>query len=394
MHIPFLTRRPAAAEAKSLAAPDSELLALFGAAAGTAPISPAAALAVPAVSAAVRVISEAAATLDVRVVRVDGAEEIEEPTHPVAGLLRDAANTWTSGFEFIRDLTSEALTRDAGGIAWVNRVDGKPVEVIQYDPGTIDVSYARNREPTYRLNGEVIDPNDIVHLRGAFSRCPLSLASAAIGIAAEMGAHASKLFSNGARPSGVIEVPKALGDEGLKRMKAGWKAAHEGSANSGKTAILWDGATFRPITFSSTDAQFLETWKFQIVEIARHFRVPPSMLFDLDRATWSNSEQMGKEFLTYCLEPWLRSLEGALRRALFSPDDRKRYRIVFDRDDLTRADLGARATAYSSLIASRVLNPNEARRWEGLPAYAEGNAFTNPNITTAPASAPKPGDKT
>jgi HK97 family phage portal protein len=207
-----------------------------------------------------------------------------------------------------------------------------------------------------------------------------------------MSGHASKLFSNGARPSGVIEVPKALGDEGLKRMKAGWQAAHGGSDNSGKTAILWDGATFKPMTFSSVDAQFLETWKFQILEIARAFRVPPSMLFDLDRATWSNLEQMGKEFLTYCLEPWLRSLEGALRRALFSPEDRKRFRLIFDRDDLTRADLGARATAYSSLIASRVLNPNEARRWEGLPAYSEGNTFTNPNITTA--SAPKLGDQT
>jgi len=394
MRIPFIPRRPAPVEAKSLAAPDSELLALFGAVPGSAVISPATALAIPAVAAAVLVISEAVATLDVRVMRIDGADEVEDLTHPAASLLRDSANDWTSGFEMIRDITSEALTRDAGGLAWVNRVDGKPAEIIHYDAGTIGVSYERTGEPTYRLNGEVLNPNDIIHVRGAFTRCPLSLAASAIGVAGEMSGHASKLFANGARPSGVIEMPKNIGDEGLKRMKAGWQAAHGGGANSGQTAILWDGATFRPLTFSSVDAQFLETWKFQILEIARAFRVPPSMLFDLDRATWSNSEQMGKEFLTYCLEPWLRSLEGALRRALFTPEERKQYRIVFDRDDLTRADLGARATAYSSLIASRVLNPNEARRWEGLPAYAEGNAFTNPNITTPASSPAKPGAQT
>lgn len=393
MRIPFIPRRPAPAEAKSLAAPDDELLALFGVTTPTS-VSPAAALAVPAVSAAVRVISEAVATLDVRVVRIDGAEVTDEPDHPVAAFLQDEANAWTSSFELIRDIVSEALTRDAGGLAWVNRIDGRATEIIHYDPGTIGVSYERTGEPTYRLNGAVLNPNDIIHLRGAFSRCPLSLAGEAIGIASEMSTHAAKLFSNGARPAGVIELPKTLGDEGLKRMKAGWAAAHGGSENSGKTAILWDGATFRPITFSSTDAQFLELRKFQIIEIARAFRVPPSMLYELDRATWSNSEQMGKEFLTYSLEPWLRALEGALRRALFSPDDRKRYRIVFDRDDLTRADLGARATAYSSLIASRVLNPNEARGWEGLPPYAEGAAFSNPNITTPPPSAPQAGDQT
>jgi phage portal protein BeeE len=116
------------------------------------------------------------------------------------------------------------------------------------------------------------------------------------------------------------------------------------------------------------------------------------MLGDLSRATWSNSEQKGREFLTYCLEPWLRALEGALRRALFLSDERKRFAIRFDRDDLTRADLTARATAISSLISSRTLNPNEGREWLGLAPYDGGNEFLNPNITvstrtTGPASA-------
>lgn len=347
-------------------------------------ISAATALTVPAVAAAVRVISEAAASLDIRIIRTDGDSQADDNKHPVAKLLHGDVNDWTSGYEFIRDLVAEALTRDAGGIAWVNRVEGKPAEIIHYDPAVASVEYADTREPKYRLGNRPVPASDIIHLRGPFSRCPLTLAREAIATAHVMEAHASRLFKNGARPGGVIEFPKGLGDEGLKKMKAAWRAAHEGSENTGKTAILWDGAQFKAMSLNSVDSQFLELRKFQIIEIARAFRVPPSMLFELDRATWSNSEQMGFEFLTYTLEPWLLALEATLSRALFTPEERENYRILFDRDDLTRASLTERATAISSLISARVLNPNEGRDWIDLAPYEGGNEFANPHITVSP----------
>lgn len=370
-------------KASGTSVPEDWLLELFGASvAGSLAVSSALALTVPAVAAAVRVISEAAATLDIDVVRIadDGTETVDN-THQVAALLRGDANPWTSGFELIRDLVSQALTSDAGGLAWVNRVNGRAVEVIRYDSGRISVQYdtGGTGEPTYRLNGQALNAADVIHLRGPFSRCAVSLAADAIGVAQIMEAHAGKLFKNGAKPAGVIEFEKGLSDEGLKKMRAAWRAAHEGADNAGKTAILWDGATFRPLTLNSTDAQFLELRTFQILEIARAFRVPPHMLFEMDRATWSNTESLGREFLTYTLEPWLRALEGALRRALFTAEERATYRVRFDRDDLTRADLQTRATAINSLVASRVLNPNEGRQWLDMAPYAGGEVFANPN---------------
>lgn len=384
--------RKSQVEQKSLAEPSDELLYTFTGITPGAGISTAKALTVPAVAAAVRVISEAAASLDIRVIRKDGDSEGDDNEHPAAKLLHGDVNGWTSAYELIRDLVAEALTRDAGGMAWVNRVDGKPFEIINYEPSVLSVAYDDTREPKYRLGSRPIPASDIIHLRGAFSRCPLTLAREAIAVAYVMEAHASRLFKNGARPGGVIEFPKGLGDEGLKKMKAAWRAAHEGSENTGKTAILWDGAQFKAMTLNSTDAQFLENRKFQILEIARAFRVPPSMLFELDRATWSNSEQMGFEFLTYTLEPWLQALEATLSRALFTPEERGTYRILFDRDDLTRASLTERATAISSLISARVLNPNEGRDWIDLAPYEGGNVFANPHITvstrtTGPAAA-------
>lgn len=367
----------------SVADPDGVLDALWsGAASGSVAVSGASALRVTAVANAVRVISEAAATLDVRIMeRAEDGTETEDKKHPVGMLLRGDVNPWTSGFELVRDLVAGALTNDFGGLAFVNRVGDEIREIIRYQPAAITVQLDTvTGEPTYRLNGQIIAAKNIVHVRGPFDKSPLTLAAEAIGAARAMESHAANLFKNGARPGGAIETPKALGDEGVKKMIKAWRLAHDGAANTGKTAILWDGAKFNPFTFTSVDSQFLELRKFQILEICRAFRIPPSMLYELDRATWSNSEQMGREFLTYTLEPWLRTIEAALGRALFSREDRTRFRILLDRDDLTRADLTARATAISSLISAKVLNPNEARSWLDLAPYTGGEEYGNPHI--------------
>lgn len=379
---------------KSLAQPDDALLALLAGAPTSSGVTVSAqgALRVPAVASAVRVISEAVACLDVAVKRVEAdGSETEDRFHPLLGVLRGEANDWTDSYTLIRDLVIDALCDDRGGLAYVNRVGGRVVEVIRYTPGSMTVDYdSLTAEPTYRLQGSVIPSRDVIHLTAPFGRAPLSLARDAIGLSLTLSMHGSKLFTNGARPSGLLKFPKGYGEEAIKKIREMWRLTHE-SGETGRTAFLTDGADFTPLTFSSVDAQFVELRKFQLVEIARAFRVPPSMLFELDRATWSNTEQMGQEFILYCLEPWLKALEGSLRRGLFLPDERGGHVIRFDRDDLTRADLATRATAINSLIASRVINPNEGRNWIGLDPYEGGEAFENPNITT-PNNAGNPGN--
>ncbi|PTE15987.1 phage portal protein [Pseudogemmobacter blasticus] len=389
---PF-TRKASQPEQKSLTTAGSwvELIT------GTAPtssgiyVTAADALKVPAVSNAVQIISEAVATLDIQLKRIEGGTEADDEGHRLLPLLRDEVNGWTSAFEFFRQIVFDALTSDAGGLAWVNRVNERVAEIIRYQPGVLSFDVDQTTgERRYRINARPVPASDVIHLLPPLGVAPLTLAREAIGVAVDLERHAARLFSRGARPVGALKFPKGLSEDAVKKIAAVWRATHEGENATGRTAILADGAEFQPFTFNSTDAQFLENRRFQILEIARAFNIPAPMIGDLERATWSNSEQKGREFLSYTLEPWLRALEGALRRALFSDDERPSYLIRFDRDDLTRADLATRATVINSLIASKTINPNEGRGWLGMPPRDGGDSFENPNITSGAAPSAEP----
>lgn len=374
---------------------DEQILEMLGQGAPTATgisVSIETALRVPAVATAVRTISEAAASLKVKVVEIaaDGTEK-EAPNHPALSLLRHDANDWTSGFEFIRSIMVDALCRDQGGLALVTRSsDQRPLEMIRYRPGFINVDYPDDTlQPRYRINGIVRNASEIIHLKGTFDKAPVTLCREAIGVAIVMERHAARLFGRGARPGGVLRTKKPLGDQGALNMITMWRKQMDGADNSGQTAILYDDAEWLQMQLSSVDAQFQQLRLFQLQEIARAFNLPATLLGDLSKATWSNSAEMHRQFLQLCLEPWLQALESALRRALFDKDERKKYAIRFDRDDFTNVDLTARATAISSLRSSMVMTRNEARSWLDLEPVDDGDTFENPNTgSSQPGSVP------
>lgn len=378
---------------------DAQLLELLGGGISTSSgvvVTPEVALRVPAVSRAISLISDTIASFPIIVERHDGKDWRPDASHPVAKLLDIGPNDWTSSAEFVRDMIVAALIHDTGAMAWVNRIGGELREVIAYRPGIIAAEYDEDGtgEPRYRINGRPTPRDQIIHLRTGFDRSPVSRAREAIGVALTMEKHAGQLFGKGARPGGVIETPKQLGHEGTLNMLKGWRTSMEGSDNAGKTAVLWDGATWRQMTLSSVDAQFLELRKEQVVEVARAFGVPPAFLYELGRATWGNFEQQTKTFLS-SLETWMQPFEASMRRALFTAEERADMRISFERDDFSAVDLTARATAISSLIASRVINPNECRPWvgNGLAPYPGGDEFANPHTgASQPGARPSKDD--
>lgn len=376
---------------------DAQLLDLLGGGASTSSgivVTPDSALRVPAVAASVRTIAEACASLDCRVVEIadDGTETVTR-SHPANALLSGEANDWTSSFELIRQLVVDALTRDAGGMAWVNWLHDEPVEIIRYRPGIIGPEYDQDGSGrvTYRINGRLTPADQVIHVRSTFDKSPVSLCREAIAAALVMEQHASQLFGKGARPGGIIETQKTLGHEGSLKMLAGWRASMEGADNAGKTGILWDGATWKQMTLNSVDAQFQELRVFQLQEIGRAFNIPSVLIGELSRATWSNSAEMQRIFLMLCLEPWLMALESAFRRALIAKDDRKRFAIRFERDDFSKVDLAVLASATSSFRASGMLSADEAREWIGKPPRdpAKLDEYLNPHTGASQPGSPR-----
>jgi HK97 family phage portal protein len=386
-------KRRSVVEQKSLASPEAWLIELFGAVPSASGVSVTAhtAMRCPAVRCGVQAIAEPMGALPCIVYQrsEDGSKE-RAPDHPAYKLLHDEANPWTPASDLREQLTRDAILH-GDGLAYIVRVNGKPAELIRLNPEAITIEADKvTGEPLYR-NGDTPIPRDnILHIRapsldGLRGESLIKLAREAIGLALIMERHAAMLFGNGARPSGVLKFPNKLGDETATRIKTAWQKAHGGGSNGG-TAVLEEGGDWQGLALTSVDAQFLELRKFAIEEIARALRVPPHMLFELGRATWSNSEQMRQDFLTFCLMTWIKRWEGEIRLKLFTAEERDTYFAEFLLEDFLRADFATRMDGYSQAIAARILNPNEARAAENRPPYAGGEIFENPNTTTAAKS--------
>lgn len=345
----------------------------------------------PTVFASTLVISEAVAQIPLILYeRGAGDERNKAVDHPLYAVLRHQANDWTSAYNFRLDMQLDVLKHGAA-FAFINRDrDGEIRELIQITFEAVKVKTdTRTMEPNYTVTDgdgkeNPIPRDQILHLRGMGGLSPIKQCREAIGIALAMEEYLGRLFGRGARPAGVVETPnKIMNPETIKKLRASFDAAH-GSGKSGGTLILEEGFKWRQISLSSTDAQFQELRRQQTADISRAFRVPLSLLNDLERITHANAEALGQQFLTFTILPWLKMWEGAIRLSLIAEDERKNFFAEFLTDDLARADLAARFAAYTQAVTNGILNPNEVRAMENRPPYATGDVFTRPLNTGTP----------
>lgn len=204
---------------------------------------------------------------------------------------------------------------------------------------------------------------------GLVGYSPIAMAKNAIGMAIACEEFGAKFFANGASPSGVLEHPGTIKDP--QRVREAWQSQFGGSSNAGKVAVLEEGMKYSPIGISPDQAQFLETRKFQIDEIARIFRVPPHMIGDLEKSTFSNIEQQSLEFVKYTLGPWVARWEQAMSQALLTPEERTRYEIHFNVDGLLRGDYESRMNGYAVGRQNGWLSANDIRELENMNRIPE-----------------------
>ena len=236
-----------------------------------------------------------------------------------------------------------------------------------------------------RIDGsqESFSRDEVIHVPGlgfdglkGFSR--IAAARNALGLAQATEEFGSALFQNGVKASGVLEHPGKLSKEAHQRLATSVNQEHGGRGNWLKLLILEEGMKWNQQSIPPEDAQFLETRKFQISEIARIFGVPPHLLGDLERATFSNIEQQSLEFLIYHLLPTLKKIEQELNRKLFRPTERGTYFVEFLFDGLLRGDIESRYTAYATAVNNGWMNPNEVRERENMNPYLGGDEYRRP----------------
>ena len=226
-----------------------------------------------------------------------------------------------------------------------------------------------------------LKPSDVLHIPGLgfdglVGYSPIAMAKNAIGMAIACEEFGAKFFANGAAPSGVLEHPGTIKDPA--RVRDAWQSQFGGSSNSGKVAVLEEGMKYTPISISPEQAQFLETRKFQINEIARIFRVPPHMVGDLEKSSFSNIEQQSLEFVKYTLDPWIIRWEQSMARVLLSLDERKDLFIKFNLEGLLRGDYQSRMNGYSIARQNGWMSANDIRELENLdriPAEQGGDLY-------------------
>lgn len=398
-----LFRTEAPAERRDLAEPTAFDFSIFGATSSSAgvSVSPATAMGVPAIAAGVRALAEPHSNLPLHIYRRTPEGREREDDHPAARLANGDANPWTRGPQLRELLTADAVLHGNGYAVIVRDAEGLPRELHRLAPTVTSVEIdAASGEPRYRINPakgrqRILSLHDVLHIRapnplgtdGVTGESAIIRAKDAVGLLIALHRHAAQLFKNGGRPSGILSFPNSLGEAVAKRMKASWQAMTTGN-QSGGTAVLEEDGKFTPLAFSSVDAQFVEIWALAITDLARVLRVPPILLMDYGRATWSNGEQVNRHFLTYSLSPWLARWAEEVTLKLIAPEDRASLYAEHNTEALLQADTAAKADAYGKYRSAGVLTANDVRKGLNLPPHQDGDRLDSPHTTPGTPAQP------
>ncbi|MCD8209130.1 MAG: phage portal protein [Bacteroidales bacterium] len=346
---------------------------------------------VAAVYACVRVLSEAVAQLPLHLYKYDGEGKKMAYDHPLYTILHDEPNPEMSSFSFRETLMSHLLLWGNAYAQIVRNGKGEVIGLYPLMPTRMRVDRDENHNLYYEyticddeakpIKKQILKPSEVFHIPGLgfdglVGYSPIAIAKNTIGLTMATEEYGAKFFANGATPGGILEYPGVIKD--IDKVRDDWNNGFSGAENSSRVAILEEGMKYTPISINPDEAQFLDTRKFQIDEIARIFRVPPHMIGDLEHSTFSNIEEQSLEFVTYSLQPWLVRWEQAIERSLFRKNEKGKYFAKFNVDGLLRGNYKSRMDGYAVGIQNGFMSPNDVRRLEDMdliPDELGGNNY-------------------
>jgi HK97 family phage portal protein len=354
------------------------------------------AMRVGAVFACVLVLAQSVAQLPIHLYEQQGKKKERAAGHSLYSLIHDQPNEWMTSYEMKQLVMVHLLLR--GNSVWIKTrgSDGRIRELIPIHPNLIE---GIKQDELYRLfyrikrpSTQAVDeiPGDrLVHFRGlsmnGFSGMnPIEYAREMIGLSMAAEKHGAKLFANGARLGGILTYPGKLKQQAAENLINSFNEKHASVEQAHKTMLLEEGAKWEKVSMTNNDAQFLESRKYQRSEIAGFYRVPPHMIGDLDKATFSNIEHQDLGFVKHALMPWLVGMEMTLKKDLMTAEEKRRLYFKFNIEGLLRGDIKSRNDAHKVAIDGGWLNPNEIREMEDRNPYEGGNVYRVP-MNTEPA---------
>ena len=352
------------------------------------------ALQMTAVYACVRIIAEAMAGLPLHVYKyTDNGSKEKDYKHPLYHLLHNEPNPEMTSFIWRETAMTHMLLwgnsysqiiRDrAGRVIGLYPLMPDRMKVDRDDDGKLYYEYTmRSDDGAKGETGTVrMQPKDVLHVPalgfdGLVGYSPIAMAKNAIGLSMAAEKYGAKFFAEGGTPKGILTMPNLV--KNYDKIRETWREGMYNTRAGANVAILEKGAEYKPVSINPSDAQFLETRKFQIDEIARIFRIPPHMIGDLERATFSNIENQSLEFVKYTIDPWVARWEQSMCRALFNEKEKQSMFIKFNVDGLLRGDYKTRMEGYSIARQNGWMSMNEIRELENLdrvPAEQGGDAY-------------------
>ena len=367
----------------------------FGSSNAGKTVNPRNAVQVSTVYACVRVIAETIASLPFGIYEETDKGSKKAVDHPLYRLLHDEPNSEMTSFVLREVMMTHLLLWGNCYIQIIRNGKAKIAGLYPLLPDRMEVDRdTKTGALTYTYTtteGSQVSlrPADVLHIPGlgfdgVMGYSPIALEKNAIGLGIAAEEYGSTFFKNGARPSGILSHPGHVSDPA--KVRSSWNAAYGGSSNGGKVAVLEEGMSFSPISIPNNEAQFLETRKFQVEEICRIYRVPPHLVGNLDRATFSNIENQSIDFAVHTIRPWLVRIEQAMNRALLSDNEKGHFYTQFNIDGLMRGDYKSRMEGYSIARQNGWMSANDIRALENMnpiPTEEGGDAYlVNGNMIT------------
>lgn len=341
------------------------------------PVNALTAQGVSAVYACVSAVSETIASLPLILYKRDGEGRSPAADHPLYRVLHDQANPEQTALEFREWMQASVLLRGNAyaRIKWGN--DGQVIALLPLSPDRVGVLRVGDKlayDYTDR-SGTVnrLLQSEVLHLRhragddGVLGVSPIAAAKGVVELAIAERDHGNATFKNGARLSGILKFPQQLKPEQRTALKTSWDSQYSGGSNSGKTAILESGVEYQTVSMTLEDAEWIAARQFSVEEVARLFRVPPTVIGDLRHGNYSNSVEMARQFVTMTLRRHLVMWEQAIASKLLTETGRASYFAEHAVEGLLRGDSTNRADFYTKGINAGWMLPSEARRLENLP---------------------------